>query len=309
MLIGVESWPIADFIELQPQFTKHGITVAPEAEEPKAQVERILKAVLTSVPDCRIVVDIRTNSVRTMTELGGGYTESPPYGAFIDAVVSCAGEFAGIIDDWEIWGEWNCPHTNPGDINYSDLMAELYPRVKEEAPDCRIWTGGHGVDFGPRGYQDLVRRVGNEGFDVNCLHPFITLRNWPEIEDSIRIGFERYRMSEIEAGIEDPKPVAMTEFHFPTTPDDVEINYTSKVTAGMKVKGVPEKQAARWLDGCLAIFEELGVIAVQVTSNRNNGYGNHWGKKIGLKHIDGTKKPSWDVVDKWIKRAREKASG
>ncbi len=261
-------------------------------------------------------------------------------GDWLREAVSLVGHW---VKDWEIWGEWTCPIVTQAPYNAHDYTLQLmasYAPLKEADPDCRVWTGGGGVNALADWVKTLVNpsRVAEgvcvwapEGvgdcFDVlNWHHYFQTATGGKDplverlVVERVVYKYERALSEAASLLAEHGKGQwqASTEWGIPIRPDadftedDLPLLQSDAYRNG--VAPMRESESAEFYEECLRCFERHGMQVLCVHSLRDLAVDpvqrerQFWGDFCGLRGWDGEKwykRPHWDVVQKWAWRARD----
>jgi hypothetical protein len=102
-----------------------------------------------------------------------------------------------FCQDWEWWGEWDCPVTSKGIFHvicYPETLRTVYRAIKEVQPEARVWTGGNGMDLNDGWVVGLRQDEALKSFDVLNWHPYpMSLRNRHKIEERLEQNYTGWR--------------------------------------------------------------------------------------------------------------------
>ena len=298
------------------------------------------------------VIDLRTNRVR-VREIATGAHEAGASDIFVETYHHYAARFAAIVgecadycSDWEWWGEPYCPHVTGGAFgtwDYARSLKVVYNAAHEADPDCRVWTGGFGVNLGGLGVESgmaflkhLVysrcRKCGNyaeakydacprhncdgameagagQHFDCCNLHPYAHGRDLPSVLAYHDKTFGQMRAllnSEHCAG----QPLAANEWGFPTVPVLKTPRFLHSYVLGQGVQALTEAQAPEWFEAMFVLFHlhQFSVVCVHMLDDDLRAH--HWGDYCGLRRETPLlwwsrtrRKRQWAVVQKWAREA------
>ena len=240
----------------------------------------------------------------------------------IAALTEIADLAAGIVSkygdrcqDWEIWGEAQCPYVSGGVFGdryqvYSGLLELCYKQIKAVDPSARVWSSGNGMDLDPTFIFAILDDKRGEFFDVANWHPyFMACRSFEASGTIMRSSFERTRRELQERGKD--QPYAATEWGYPcynveTAPVE-ELLKSHVVSDG--IRQLYWSEQAQWYERDLQMMQEFGFEVVIVhclrdTYNPDDPADRHWGKFCGLLDVKGERKQIWDVVQKWAWEGR-----
>lgn len=297
---GIETDPLSldAYQDMRPQWFKHTWDVESGTDwDCDANLE------VAEELDAQVVVDVRTR-----WRLEDKAEAEATYRAYTEPLTAMVRRLKDRVHHWEIWGEWSCPYVAADAFkgkNYTDLLRFSYEVIKAEDPDALVWLGGHGVNFGLRAYQGILRIGYGQYFDVNNLHPFVHERPWGQAERCIHEGFLQAARVDLEY-LGERKPIAMTEFGWPSQRRLDGRPLGSYVMPG-GVSPLSTEVAAEWWDKSLRMFDKRGVQALMVCSLHDGNRRRHWGGWLGLIDRDGEPKPQYEVVRRWMHKGRESA--
>jgi hypothetical protein len=187
--------------------------------------------------------------------------------------------------DWEWWGEWDCPVTSAGIFHilcYPETLKAVNKAIKEVQPHARVWTGGNGMDLHDGWVVGLRQDGAMQSFDVLNWHPYpMSMRHRGRIEEKLRENYTGWREILDREGT--GQPYASTEWGYPSIGKVTKRQrewLTSNVVEGGITQLYPEEALAAY-EGDLRIMEEHGFQVVIVHALRD-GRTRFWGEKCGL---------------------------
>jgi len=225
-----------------------------------------------------------------------------------------------FCQDWEWWGENDCPSTSEGIFHvicYPATLQVVHRAIKEVQPEGRVWTGGNGMDLNDNWVAGLRKDGAFKSFDVLNWHPYpMSLRDRPQIEKRLHENYSGWRQILDAEGL--GQPYGCTEWGYPslgTVGQRQREWLSSRVVAGGITQLFPE-EALEAYEGDLRIMEQHGFQVVIVHILRD-GPSRFWGDKCGLmaQPLKGLKgralravwkrvecKPVYGVVREWAHR-------
>jgi len=306
----------------------------------------------------RCVIDLRTSAEelrdwahelraeylgKVPNEELSGHVFSEQYKHLAEGVGEIVADNADLCQDWEWWGEADCPHISGGAFRcfeYGLSLQAVYDAAKAANPDCRVWTGGFGVNANLRFLEDMVKAYcetcrircdprmeecpkcggplmpgSGKHFDVCNLHHYAHQRQL----DSV-LNFYEKQLTRARTWLDGKEcsgqPFASTEWGLPTAPTRHIPPWLNSYVFG-EVHAVRESEAAEWYDAMFALFERHGfeVVCVHTLRDLAANPTNFWGGYCGLmteypldsEPSEGLrKKLHWETVQKWAHKGREK---
>lgn len=219
-------------------------------------------------------------------------------------------------EDWEFWGESACPWVSQG--VFSDPMQfSTYPAflrlvsgaIREVRPECRVWSGGNGMDLQATSHLALLSAGGGDHIDVLNWHPyFIKIRDRSAADTYIRRGYEQ--VTEKLRSLGQRCWLGATEWGYPTQNVDASSAEAERI---LRSHVFPEgsqpllwSDAPTWYDTDLQAMQTWGFQVVVVHSLRDEPTPHpYWGQRCGLLDTEGRYKSTWDVVQRWAWAGRE----
>ena len=252
-------------------------------------------------PGTKVILDV----VYTPAwESGSADAQAPPVNPqdYAWFVAQLAQRFAPWVSAYEIWNEEDAPAWwtgAPDPAAYTRLLQASYPAIKAADPKATVVLGGlTGNDYpflegvyanGGKGYFDAVGVHTDTACDVLSPYEYLRGTNNLLIPDS----FLAYR--EVHAVMEangDDKPIWMTELSWRTTS-----NVCSEgAWAGQKPEGVTEAQQATYLEQAYHCLAQNPYVQVALWYPLQDG-----GVSSGLERADGSHKPSFAAMQKYIR--------
>ncbi len=222
-------------------------------------------------------------------------------------------DIGDLCNDYEIWGESNCPWVSGGcfgeeGVNYSGYLAATYRALKQVRPQARIWTGGNGMDLESSWLQGILDDGHGDKFDVCNWHPyFMRQRNFDEAGRALAVTYAKYRNLLKERGRN--QPFACTEWGYANSPpnpwgvpDDDLIEWFNSNVIQQGVRSLTPSEVCRWYERDLEAMHDFGFEVVCIHSVRDAETRNFWGNACGITTWAGEKKPVYEVVKRWGKR-------
>ena len=305
----LDEWERA--LELRPQWTKFSVTMGNGQKHFEEE----------TIPWCedlarhgvRPVIDLRTGDISSFAR------SAPPvdwrwdlalkrfvnerlFGGFAEWAGSIVSALGGLCSHYEVWGECGCMYAGQRFFDggtYPKMLAAVYPAIKQASPEAKVWFGGHGLNGNVNFWQYAMQQGAGGYHNYNNLHCFMHDREWGKVEELLRGMFGTIRRIEVETRGDPQRPLAMTEFGWPSHPDGGGIPFKSYVVDS--VLSCSEEEQAAWLDASLKLFEEEGVRVVIIDKLRD-GKGDHWGAHCGLYREDWTAKPAVEVFRAWAEK-------
>jgi hypothetical protein len=247
---------------------------------------------------------------------------------FGDACGEAALRYGAWCDDYEIWGECGCPWVSGGAFDptgnhdvrvYSNYLAAAYGAIKQAQPQARVWTGGNGMTnrgLDPAYFTAILDDGQGQSFDVSNWHPYkiqIDPTHLPAVEmEHVAAEFGDVRADLRARGKN--QPFAATEWGYPNMgalPAEFEKRLRSHVPAYDKdgVQWLTAPEAQEWMAADLQVMEEAGFQVVCLpylrdTHAEGEAKGRYWGDVVGVLNADGTRKPSFQVIQEWGHKGR-----
>lgn len=315
---GPELWSRADAIrDLGVTWVKFGCDVDSEASI--AHTGDLLAR--AAELDLRPVVDLRTDRTHihhlAMEASAAGSLD--PWGdvsaRLAEVVHRTVSAYRDACRDWEWWGEPYCPHVTGGAFSAFDYGVSLrlaYEAAHGADPDCRVWTGGFGVNLGGAGTESGMRflthitrafcppcklhadpryeccpkcagplRPGaGKHFDIANLHPYAHGRDLGSVlgHHDKQLTAMRTLLDEQCAG----QPFAATEWGFPTVPVQERPPWLASFVLTQGVQALCEADAPEWFDAMFALFARHKFEVVCVHTLDDSAALRHWGEYCGL---------------------------
>ena len=207
----------------------------------------------------------------------------------VDLVAERAARYVALhqdyCQDWEWWGEWDCPHTNQGIfhlIAYPRTLKAVHVALKQTQRDCRVWTGGNGMDLHDGWVIGLRQDDALKAFDVLNWHPYpMTMRDRGRIEEKLNTNYSEWRrMLDAEGS---GQPYASTEWGYPSL-RHVSRSQRDWLESNVVEGGISQlypDEALEYYEGDLRLMERHGFQVVVVHMLRDST-SRHWGQKCGL---------------------------
>ncbi len=339
MEIGIaefrETW-VPYYRDLGLTWAKHCVDLddPPGYDRSKRTLEAIRKAGLRAIMDVRVGQEyVADRTVARMVQLDEeGKVEPVPEGASREeslhiivrneqaaaqdlalTLAEAAGKFIAeakdLCQDWEFWGEWDCPWVSQRCFGkqgrtYPVYLKAFYQAAHEADPDCRVWLGGNGMDLERYWLKHVLEEGGGSWFDVCNWHPYLlTVRDFDRagemLDDTYKWAWDSFAKGS--------QPFASTEFAYPVVrgeaPKDPDWLQSHVIRGG--VPPLSEDEAADWYDRDLQIMDKWGFEVVCQTNLVDSPASRFWGDVCGLLTRDMEKKPTYEVIQKWAHRGRE----
>ena len=218
-----------------------------------------------------------------------------------------------LCSNWEFWGEWCCPWTSRGTfddlLTYPGMLTSVAGVIREVQPEARVWLGGYGMDLDPVHIRLTCEHGASKSFDVANWHPyFMTIRDLDVARERMERAFTEAREILTQYGTH--QPFASTEWGYPTHGLDASEETVRYLRSNVVAKGIEQltcDEAVQWYEQDLSIMEAHGFETVCVHTLRDHlTPSRHWGGFCGLMTEDWRKKPTWDVVQRWAWKGRER---
>ncbi len=285
------------------------------------------------------VVDFRVDPMtvgHTMAEIGKSVPQStvPDHPALLvvmgdikrrmrKVVERCA----GLCSDWEIMGEFSCPIVTRGALHTFDYLALLAfgcSAVKEVNAAFRVWLGGNGVWLSRDWLREIIqpekdetlpeyKQRAGEFFSVCNWHHYghtvDPVRTVPDLETQLAGYEEMFTEARVLLDTHSlGQPFASTEWGLPMCLDrEVDrIRHSQAYEGG--VWAVGESDAVDWFEQSLACFARYGFRVLCIHSLQDiPAYTKlrFWGGFCGCRREDGTRRPCWEVVQRYAWAARD----
>ncbi len=273
-----------------------------------------------------LAANLRQYWLKTMDWLGG---------LAYQIVESCA----DLCQDWEIQGEFTCPAVTRGDPylsdDYSLYLATISDAIKQAQPKARVWTGGSGVTLGLNWLHNLKQPEAVRSAETGALMQMwfpkgvadrFEVVNWHHYGHTSYRNIRDFGLAEqiavydeaftAAAAILPNHWVASTEWGLPVVADaeggglwGMWGKFTSAIDQTPVVCGIPERLIGEWFEASLACFARHQFQVLCVHSLRDlpgKDYDSgFWGAHCGLVALDGHRRPSFEVVQKWACAARD----
>lgn len=267
------------------------------------------------------------------------------YSQLAETVAQIVGDNAELCQDWEWWGEPDCPHVTQGifdQFEYGLSLSAIYKAAKDANPDCRVWHGGFGVQMNMKFLEHVVKAycekcrlhcdpryeacpncegplahgAGND-FDVCNLHHYVHGRSLDAMLTlyDARLGYTR---EILDGPACKGQWLASTEWGLPTVPTTKPPPWLKSHVLSQGVQAVCEPDAAEWYDAMFALFEahRMQVVCVCTLDDIVPSSGGHWGDYCGLRSeyaFEGEalpesgvrRKKHWETIQEWAWRGRE----
>jgi hypothetical protein len=250
-----------------------------------------------------------------------------------DAAAMYAKAFAGVVDDWEFWGEFDCPYVGgfylAENACYPTYIRAVHEAMHEAAPGCRLWNGGYGVNFQPEFLHALAEHAPSS-FDKANWHHYNVAEYWsrgpdgePQFAEPLHKA-ARYTADLYRRMFTDTRAVlsrfgcqqayVSSEWGMPVVSDAV---VKGARAVGLHnyafqdgIYGLGESDAVAYLDAWLEAFEQAGFEVLVYHRLRDNdpqgsdNDGTFWGVYCGLLFADGTPKLQYGALKQWAMRGR-----
>ena len=236
------------------------------------------------------------------------------YVAVADFVRETVARYSDRCTNWEWWGEPYCPHVTQNmftAFDYGLSLAAAYDAAKEADPDCRVWSGGFGVNADFRFIRDVASAHcpdcgtkadpdhdtcpqcnaamdagAGKKFDICNLHHYAHGRSLESV-----VAFYDKQLTDLREMLDGPRcmgqPFASTEWGLPTVPiakGDIP-PWLSSLVLSQGVQAVCEGDAAEWYDAMLGLFYLHGFETVCIHTLDDNlpSAKQHWADYCGLR--------------------------
>ena len=281
-----------------------------------------------------VIIDIRTDRPIHM-EIAREFHDNGASDAYhslachlADKAAALVSKYQSRVKHWEFWGEYPCPYVSGFQGNtdaYPLYLVEVARRIREVAPDVRIWNGGYGVDFQVQFLKGLLQDGACDAFDVVNWHHYNLQHMFPKRDDGtddedatlaerVANGEAKYRAMfakarELLAEAGGDKPFGSTEWGIPIVRDNEQVQrfFKSFVLDG-DVPALFDSESVAFMDAWLNAFDECGFQVLCYHAPRDWGGQHaddtHWGGFCGLLWKDGTPKQVYDVVKRYAQKGR-----